>query len=81
MKYDLYQVIKFNNGEYLVLDVIKYNEDTILYLINNNEFEDDISIVKALDDGSFDHITDENEFDYVVNKIFLDNQEDLSQFT
>ena len=81
MKYDLYQVIKFNNGEYLVLDVIKYNEDTILYLIYNNEFEDDISIVKALDDGSFDHITDENEFDYVVNKIFLDNQEDLSQFT
>ena len=64
MKYDLYQVIKFNNGEYLVLDVIKYNEDTILYLIYNNEFEDDISIVKALDDGSFDHITDENEYGF-----------------
>lgn len=81
MKYSPYQVISFKEGEYLVLDVVNYNENIFLYLINNNEFEDDISLVKVLEDGSFGQINDEKEFDYVINKIFLDNEEDLSQFS
>jgi hypothetical protein len=81
MKYSPYQIISFKEGEYLVLDVVNYNENTFLYLINNNEFEDDISLVKVLEDGSFGQIDDEKEFDYVINKIFLDNEEDLSQFS
>ncbi len=81
MKYSPYQIISFKEGEYLVLDVVNYNENTFLYLINNNEFEDDISLVKVLEDGSFGQINDEKEFDYVINKIFLDNEEDLSQFS
>jgi len=81
MKYSPYQIISFKEGKYLVLDVVNYNENTFLYLINNNEFEDDISLVKVLEDGSFGQIDDEKEFDYVINKIFLDNEEDLSQFS
>lgn len=81
MKYSPYQIISFKEGEYLVLDVVNYNENIFLYLINNNEFEDDISLVKVLEDGSFGQINDEKEFDYVINKIFLDNEEDLSQFS
>ena len=81
MKYSLFQIISFKEGEYLVLDVVNYNENIFLYLINNNEFEDDISLVKVLEDGSFGQINDEKEFDYVINKIFLDNEEDLSQFS
>ena len=81
MKYSPYQINSFKEGEYLVLDVVNYNENIFLYLINNNEFEDDISLVKVLEDGSFGQINDEKEFDYVINKIFLDNEEDLSQFS
>ena len=76
MKYALDQVIRFGNGEYLILDIIKYNNSTFLYLINNSEFQDDISIVKVLSDGSLDYIND-----YVLNKIFIDNQVDLMYMT
>ena len=48
-----------------------------LYLINNSEFEDDVSIVKVDDDGNLDYIQDEKEFDYVMNRIFIDNESDL----
>ncbi len=77
MKYALDQVIKYNNGEYIVLDVVNHNDNTYLYLINNSEFKNDVSIVRVLEDGSLDYINDESEFDYVIHKIFLDNQIDL----
>ena len=81
MKYALDQIIKFEDGEYIILDVIKHNDNTYLYMINNSEFQDDISIVKVLEDGKLDYINEESEFDYVVNKIFLDNQVDLMYMT
>ncbi len=77
MKYALDQVIKYNNGEYIVLDVVNHNDNTYLYLINNSEFKNDVSIVRVLEDGSLDYINDESEFDYVIHKIFLDTQIDL----
>ena len=77
MKYALDQVIKYNNGEYIILDVVNHNDNTYLYLINNSEFKNDVSIVRVLEDGSLDYINDESEFDYVIHKIFLDNQIDL----
>ncbi len=77
MKYALDDVIKFNEGEYLVLDVINHKENTYLYLINNSEFYDDIAIVKVHDDGSLGYIEEEKEFDYVLSRIFIDNEADL----
>ena len=77
MKYALDSVIKFKDGEYLILDVINYNNNTFLYLINNSEFKDDVSIVKVDNDGNLDYIRDEKEFDYVMNRIFIDNESDL----
>ena len=77
MKYALDDVIKFDNDDYLVLDVINYNNSTFLYLINNSEFKDDISIVKVGENGNLEHINDEKEFDYVMNRIFMDNESDL----
>ena len=81
MKYGLDQVIKFKDGEYIILDVINHNDNMYLYMINNSEFLDDVSIVKVMEDGSLDYINDEKEFDYVVNRIFLDNQMDLIYMT
>ena len=81
MKYALDQIIKFKSSEYIILDIIKYEDNTYLYMINNNEFLDDVSIVKVKEDGSLGYIEEENEFDYVVNRIFLDNQVDLMYIT
>ncbi len=81
MKYALDQIIKFKNSEYIILDIIKYEDNTFLYMINNNEFLDDVSIVKVKEDGSLGYIEEEKEFDYVVNRIFLDNQIDLMYIT
>ena len=77
MKYALDDIIKFDNEDYLVLDVINYSGSTFLYLINNSEFKDDISIVKVGENGSLEYINDEKEFDYVMNRIFMDNESDL----
>ena len=40
MNFNIDDVIVFNDGEYLILDVIRENNNTYLYLINNDEFLD-----------------------------------------
>ncbi len=71
MKYGLDQIIKFNDGDYIVLDVVNHNDNTYLYMINNSEFLNDVSIVKVLENGELDYINDESEFDYVINRIYM----------
>ena len=80
MNYNIDDIIKFKNGEYLVLDVIKNEGNTYLYLINNDEFLDDISITKVTTENgksTYKHIENNEEFEYVLNKIFLDFKEDI----
>ena len=43
MNYNIDDVIKFKDGEYLVIDVIKNEGNTYLYLINNDEYLNDVS--------------------------------------
>ncbi len=80
MNFEIDDIIKFKNGSYLVLDVIKRNDNTYLYLINNDEFEDDISITKVINKNGFieySHIESEEEFNYILNKLFLDFKDDI----
>ncbi len=80
MNFEIDDIIKFKNGSYLVLDVIKRNDNTYLYLINNDEFEDDISITKVTNKNGFieySHIESEEEFNYILNKLFLDFKDDI----
>ena len=77
------KIIRFNNGDYLVLDVIHYKENTYLYLINNKEFENDVSIVKVENNNGiikYNYIEDEEEFDYVINKLFIENIGEISEY-
>ena len=76
MNYEVDQVIQFKNGEYLILDVIKYKDFVYLYLINYNEYLNDTAIVKVVnnDKVSYEYIKNNEEFDYVLNKIFLNNR-------
>lgn len=83
MNFNIDDVIVFNDGEYLILDVIRENNNTYLYLINNDEFLDDVSIVKVNNNNNvieYTAIDNDEEFDYIVNKIFLDFKDDVLDF-
>ena len=83
MNFNIDDVIVFNDGEYLILDVIRENNNTYLYLINNDEFLDDVSIVKVNNNNNvidYTAIDNDEEFDYIVNKIFLDFKDDVIDF-
>ena len=83
MNFNIDDVIVFNDGEYLILDVIRENNNTYLYLINNDEFLDDVSIVKVNNNNNvieYAAIDNDEEFDYIVNKIFLDFKDDVLDF-
>lgn len=80
MIYNIDDVIRFKNGEYLVLDIIKYKENTYLYLINNSEYENDTSIVKVVFENNqmkYESIKNDEIFDYVINKIFVNFKEEI----
>ena len=81
MIYNIDDVIKFKNGEYLVLDIIKYKENTYLYLINNSEYENDTSIVKVIFENNqmkYKSVENEEIFEYIINKIFVNFKEDIT---
>ena len=83
MNFNIDDVIVFNDGEYLILDVIRENNNTYLYLINNDEFLDDVSIVKVNNNNNvieYTAIDNDEEFDYIVNKICLDFKDDVLDF-
>ena len=47
MNFKKNNIIKFNNGDYLILDILNYKENIYLYLINNDEYKNDVSIVRV----------------------------------
>jgi hypothetical protein len=80
MDYKVNDIIKFKDGEYLVLNVIKNQENTYLYLINNDEYKNDISITRVVEENNeirYLHIEENEEFEYVMNKIFMDCKDDI----
>jgi hypothetical protein len=83
MNFKKNNVIKFNNGDYLILDILNYKENVYLYLINNSEYENDVSIVKVDNNSGitkYSFIEDDEEFNYVINKLFLDRKIEISDF-
>lgn len=82
MKYNIEDIIQIKNEEYIVMDIINHNDNTYLYLINNAINKDDVSIIKVKNNNGIEEfitIEDENEFDYVVSKIFLDYQSEIRE--
>lgn len=80
MNFNVDDVIKFKNGEYLILNVIKNEGNTYLYLINNDEYKNDVSITKVIEENNeikYLHIEENDEFEYVMNKIFLNYKDDI----
>lgn len=76
-------VIKFDNGSYLVLDLINYKKNMYAFLINNDKFTNDVSIVKVIKKDNyldFLYIEDDKEFEYVLCKLYLDYKREILSF-
>ena len=73
-------ILVFNKKEYLVLEVI---DNRYLYLINNDTYENDTAIVKIVEKyGNVDikNIDNDDEFDYALNKLFINYKEDILKY-
>lgn len=78
MDYERFDVIKFEGGEYIVLNIVTYKNSTYLYLINNDENKDDVSVVKVIvNNGITEYvpIDDDKEFEYVINRLLVDSED------
>lgn len=83
MDYEKNDIVGINNKNYLILDVIRNKQNMYLYLINNDEFENDVSIIKVNDNNGlieFSQIENEEEFDYVLGKLFIDYRSDIEEY-
>ena len=83
MKFAINDIIRFKNGNYLILDIINTNGNKYLYLINNDDYLNDVAITKVIENGGvveYTPIDDNDEFNYVLNKLFLNIKDDIFKF-
>lgn len=81
MKYERFDEIEINDNNYIVLNIITYNDNIYLYLINKDEFKKDVSLVKVVDNVSFEElvpIEDDEEFETILNMLLLENRDTIT---
>jgi len=81
MEYNINDVLVLeDNSEYIVVDKVKENETNYLLLINKNESDSDICLVKEVkNEGNIilSAVTDANEFDQIFTKLSQNNKDNL----
>ncbi len=83
MNINVNDIIDFDNYSYRVLDIVHNNDNTYAYVINNEEFVNDTAIVKIHKTNNtieLKHIDDDNEFEYVLKKIYLNHKRDILSY-
>lgn len=83
MNYKVSDIVKFKNGEYQIVDIVNNDGNVYLYLINNDEYKNDVSITKVINDNgtyNFTYIDNDDEFNFVLNKLFLNSKDDILDF-
>ena len=76
-------ILELDNYSYRVLDIIHDKENTYAYLINNEEFKNDTSIVKIIKRDKaieLNHINDNDIFEYILRKIYLNHKRDILSY-
>lgn len=76
-------VLELDNDSYKVIDVINHNDNFYLFLINNDEFQNDTSIVKVIKNEKnieLKHIEDDKEFEVILKKIYLNHKRDILSY-
>ena len=83
MEFAINDIIRFKNGNYLILAIINTNGNKYLYLINNDDYLNDVAITKVIENGGvveYTPVDDNDEFNYVLNKLFLNIKDDIFKF-
>lgn len=79
--FEKFDVVEVNNKNFIVLNIINNNNNLYLYLINEDENNDEYSIVKVINQNDkifFDGVSDE-EYQIITNKLILDNKEEMKE--
>ncbi len=80
--YNKYDILPIEDREYLIIDVLEYNDTTYLYLVNNSDSDDDKAIVKVLYEGDDDYVVNidnDDEFNYVLSLFAGKNKENIKE--
>ena len=80
MKIEKNDILTFDDNKYLVIDVI---DNRYLYLINNSSVENDTAIVKIINkynNYSISYIDNDDEFNYVSYKIYLNAKKNILNY-
>lgn len=80
--YNKYDILPIEDREYLIIDVLEYNDTTYLYLVNNSDSDDDKAIVKVLYEGDADYVVNidnDDEFNYVLSLFAGKNKENIKE--
>lgn len=79
--FEKFDVVEVNNKNFIVLNIINHNNNLYLYLINEDENNDEYSIVKVINQNDkifFDGVSNE-EYQIITNKLILDNKEEMKE--
>lgn len=82
MSFERFDVVNVNENNFIVLNKITYDDKTYLYLINEDEENDDSAVVKVdkkdNDTYIFSEVTNE-ELDIVLGKLIIENKEKIKE--
>ncbi len=76
-------IIRFDNKNYRVLDIIENKNKKYAYLINNEKYINDISIVEVSENDKkleVKHIKNIDEFNYVLCRLYLKNKNEILSY-
>ncbi len=82
-KFHKNNIIVFSNGKYRILDIVNINNNTYLYLINEDKYMDNTCIKKiknTYENIELINIIDDQEFNEVLYELFLDFEDDIKMF-
>ena len=80
---NLNDIIYFGINSYIVIDFIKYKNEIYLYLINADNYKNDIAIIKVKKENGifiYNLIKNDQEFDEIIEKFFLKSKEKMILF-
>lgn len=81
MNFEKFDVVEVNNNNFIILNIITYNDSTFLYLINEDEEDDSCAIVKVENcpEGiKFTEATSEEQ-EIVTSKLIVENKDEIKE--
>lgn len=84
MGFERFDVVTVNGNNFIIINEITYNGKTYLYLINEDEENDDSAVVKVEkkenDTYSFSEVSD-SELEIIISKLLIENKDEIKEIT